>query len=270
MTPLKVYIGYDPREAVTWHVLAHSIMARSSGPVQITPINLSNLKGIYTRARHPGQSTDFTFARFLTPWLAGPGVSIFLDSDMLCLTDIWELECLARENPYCDVLAVKHDYSPKQGNKFLNQPQSNYPCKNWSSVMVFNGHRAAVRKLTPEYVNKAEPMDLHQFKWATDVGELPLEYNHLVGEYKPNPHAKIVHYTLGAPCFRKYQACEYAAEWFEELGRMTHCDDPDLEIGHYANLSGRSKQNSGRPAEPIGPENSGEERDPGSDPALPA
>ena len=91
--------------------------------------------------------------------------------------------------------------------------------------MVFNGHRTAVKKLTPEYVNRASGMDLHQFKWANNVGALPVEWNHLVGEYEPNPRAKIVHYTLGTPCFKDYQNCEYAFEWFQEHGAMNSCED---------------------------------------------
>jgi len=227
--PLKVYIGFDPRESVTWHVLAHSILARSSGPVEICPISLANLKGIFTRPRSPEQSTDFAYARFLTPWLAGSDVSIFMDSDMLCLTDIWELHEWAKANPYMDVLVRKHDYQSSVTTKFLGQKQTNYPCKNWSSLMVFNGHRSAVRRLTPQYVGTASGMELHQFKWSDAVGDLPIEFNHLVGEFPPNSGAKIVHYTLGSPCFRQYQGCEFSNEWFEELSRMTHCDDPILE-----------------------------------------
>ncbi len=269
MTPLKIYIGFDQKEAVTWHVLAHSIMARSSKPVQICPISLSTLNGIFNRERDAKQSTDFTYARFLTPYLAGPGISIFMDSDMLCLCDIWELEALARANPYSDVLVVKHVYSPREGKKFLGNEQTIYPCKNWSSLMVFNGHRQALRNLTPDYVNTAEPMDLHRFRWALDVGALPGEYNHLVGEYLPNPHAKIVHYTLGAPCFREYQTCEYAYEWFKELGRMTYCADPH-EGTYNADLSRCPEPDFDGLVESGQPERSSQERDSGSDPALPA
>lgn len=265
--PLQIMIGYDPRETVTWHVLAHSILARASIPITITPISLQTLQGIYTRPRNPGQSTDFTFARFLTPYLAGPGaISIFLDSDMLCLCDVKELVLMAKEDPYSDVLVVKHDYSPKKENKFLNQTQSEYPCKNWSSMMIFNGHRNACRNLTPEYVNSASPMDLHQFRWAADVGAIPVEYNHLVGEYKHNPHARIVHYTLGAPCFRMYQNCEYSREWFDELGKMTHCDDPLME-NYGADLSGHSDAGS-RHNQPHGLQQPDQDRDPGDDPGL--
>jgi len=177
--------------------------------------------------------------------LAGIGdISIFMDSDMLCLTDICELEKLAQEQSNCDVLVVKHDYKPKQGNKFLNQKQSVYPCKNWSSLMVFNGHRMACRNLTPEYVNRASPMDLHQFKWAQNVGELPISWNHLVGEYKPNKDVKIAHYNLGSPCFSGYQNCEYSEEWFNELGEMTYCHDPASQGSYHADLSGHPEQGS--------------------------
>ncbi len=211
---LKIFIGYDPRESIAFHVLVNSILKRASRPVLISPIMLSQLP-MYKRERSPDQSTDFTYARFLTPYLAGSGTSVFMDCDMLCLADINELEDLAVSNPHHDVLVVKHDYEPKTETKFLGAKQTKYPCKNWSSLMVFNGHRMAVKDLTADYVNTASPMDLHQFKWARSVGELPKEWNHLVGEYPPNPKAKILHFTLGGPWFKK--DTESADEWFREM-----------------------------------------------------
>ena len=49
MKTLKIFIGYDPKEAVAFHVLCHSLLERSSKPISITPINLKNLKGLYSR-----------------------------------------------------------------------------------------------------------------------------------------------------------------------------------------------------------------------------
>lgn len=231
MNSLKVCIGYDHREAIAYHVLAHSIMRRASRPVSIQPINLQQLRNVFTRERSPMQSTDFTYARFLTPYLADDGeVSIFMDCDMLCLEDIWQLVGVAKADPYKDVFVVKHDYTPVTEDKFLGAKQTAYPCKNWSSLIVFNGHRQAVRNLTPAYVNKAEPMELHQFKWAQDIGSLDTSWNHLVGEYLPNPHAKLVHFTLGGPYFRGYEKCEYADEWFDELRDMQHRESPSFEL----------------------------------------
>jgi hypothetical protein len=59
---------------------------------------------------------------------------------------------------------------------------------------------------------------------------LPPDWNHLVGEYKPNEKAKLVHYTLGGPWFKEYQNCEYAAEWFKEFEHMTHCETRGLRV----------------------------------------
>lgn len=231
---LRICIGYDHREAISYHVLVHSIMRRASRPVSIQPIALSQFGQFWKRPRSPQQSTDFTFARFLTPWLTGDGdingPSIFLDSDMLCLSDICELEDLSYAQYHSDVLVVKHDYEPSSETKFLSQPQTAYPCKNWSSVMVFNGHRTAVKNLIPAYVNFASAMDLHQFKWAKEIGNLPLEWNHLVGEYAPNPSAKLVHFTLGGPWFKGYESCEYSQAWFAELADMLHRSEPSFDL----------------------------------------
>lgn len=221
---LNICIGYDPRESLAFHVLAHSIMRRASHSICITPIYLPSLErdGTYTRCRDPNQSTDFTYSRFLTPWLSGTRFadSIFMDSDMLCLTDIYSVldECSFSK----DVHVVQHNYTPLPGPKFLGQPQVAYPCKNWSSFMVFNGGRQAIRNLTPSYVNSATPMDLHQFKWVRPggLGSLPLEWNHLVGEYPPNPNAKVVHFTRGGPWFPEFGDCEYSDQWFAERDDM--------------------------------------------------
>lgn len=229
---LKVFIGYDYREAIAYHVLSHSILRRASGPVSIEPVMLSQLDPIvWWRPRSPNQSTDFTFARFLVPWLSNyHPQAIFLDCDMLCLGDIYDLKKEAMQQPYADVCVVKHDYEPCCETKFLGQVQTVYPCKNWSSVMVFNGHRQPVRNLTPIYVNNAPAMDLHQFKWAERVGELPREWNHLVGEYEPNHNAKLVHFTLGGPWHQGYDHCEFADEWGAELQDMLHRDNASFEL----------------------------------------
>jgi hypothetical protein len=149
---IRVFIGFDPREEVAFHVLSRSIHARASEPVSITPVALSQLKKVMTRERNPLQSTDFSFSRFLTPFLSGfEGWSIFMDCDMVVLDDIANLWKL-RDEKYA-VQVVKHVHQPKEDVKFLNAPQSKYEKKNWSSVMMFNN--AKCQALTPEFVNKA-------------------------------------------------------------------------------------------------------------------
>jgi lipopolysaccharide biosynthesis glycosyltransferase len=220
---IRVFIGYDAREAVAFSVLAHSIYARASEPVSVTPLMLSELKGVFGRERHALQSTDFAFSRFLTPYLSDyEGWSIFTDCDMLVLDDIAHLWRL-RDDRYA-VMVVKHDHQPRESVKFLDQPQSAYPKKNWSSVMLFNN--AMCRALTPEYVNTASGLELHQFKWLADealIGELPRRWNHLVGYYADDPDVSLVHYTLGGPYFDEYRDCSYAEEWRRELASMLAC-----------------------------------------------
>ena len=219
---LSVYIGYDPKESVAFHTLSHSILRRASQPVSISPLVLGQLRGMYRRERGPTESTEFSLTRFLVPALAGfRGWSIFMDCDMLCRADLSQLRAEMVRQADKAVLVCKHDYVPKDARKFLNQVQTTYSRKNWSSVMLFNNERCT--SLTPEYVNAAPGLDLHQFKWLqdADIGELPLEWNWLVGEYPYNPEARIAHFTLGGPYFEQYRACDYAEEWFAEFGSMT-------------------------------------------------
>ena len=80
---INVFIGYDTAEPVAFNVLSHSIQIRASEPVSVTPLMLSQLKDVLTRPRHPLQSTDFSFSRFMVPALSGfEGWSVFMDCDI--------------------------------------------------------------------------------------------------------------------------------------------------------------------------------------------
>lgn len=221
---LNIYIGYDPRESVAFYTLAHSILRRASVPISIAPLAQSQLRGIYSRARGPTESTEFSMTRFLVPYLSGyAGWSIFMDCDMLCRVDIAALGKEIETQAGKAVIVCKHDYVPKTERKFLDQVQTKYKRKNWSSLMLFNNARC--RALTPDYVNTASGLELHRFAWMDDaaIGELALEWNWLVGEYPYNAAAKIVHYTIGGPYFAAYRDCDYAGEWFAEFESMRQC-----------------------------------------------
>lgn len=217
---IKIFIGFDPKEEIVYHVLSASILRRSSLPVQFVPVALSTLKGVFNRDRNPLQSTEFSFSRFLVPYLSGyEGWSIFMDNDMLMLDDVaklWEL----RDESYA-VMCVQHDHNPLEDIKFRGQIQTKYERKNWSSVMLMNN--AKCKALTPEYVETATGLDLHRFRWLKDeeIGALPARWNHLV-DYDPHlPLDDIsnLHYTKGGPYFADYRNCGYAAEWFDEYRR---------------------------------------------------
>jgi hypothetical protein len=219
---LNIYIGYDPRESVAFHTLSHSLLRRASIPISLAPLVQGQLKDLYRRSRGPTESTEFSLTRFLVPTLSGyRGWSLYMDCDMLCRADIAALARETERHPDKALLVCKHDYQPRGERKFLDQVQTRYARKNWSSLMLFNNERC--RALSADYVNSATGLELHRFAWVDDglIGELPLEWNWLVTEYPYNADAKIVHFTLGGPYFDEYRDCDYSAEWLAEFSAAT-------------------------------------------------
>ena len=223
---IRVFIGFDTVETVSYHVLSHSIQARCSEPVSITPLMLTQLSGLMTREYHNLQSTEFSFSRFLVPHLCDyQGWALFMDCDMLVLDDMADLWNLRDDN--FAVQVVKHDHVPKETTKFLGQPQSKYEKKNWSSVMLFNNEMC--KALTPDFVNTATGLELHRYQWLDGdhlIGDIPHHWNHLVGYDETVPAGEVsnLHYTIGGPYFDDYKDTDYAAEWFAEKDAMLRCD----------------------------------------------
>ena len=217
---INIFIGYDEGEKIAYHTLSESIRRHSSVPVSITPLSLNNLPQ-FTREKQSNQSTDFAFSRFLVPYISNyRGWSIFMDCDMMLRSDIAELYNQATFK--YSVMCSQHNYKPKQDIKFRGAKNQQFPKKNWSSVMLFNNSQCT--KLTPEYVNTASGLDLHQFKWLEReymIGQLPLEWNWLVGEYGYNETAKNVHWTLGGPWYKEFKEQDYSNEWHELYNSMT-------------------------------------------------
>jgi lipopolysaccharide biosynthesis glycosyltransferase len=215
MKPIPIFIGYDPREAIAYHVCVNSIIRQSSAPVAIVPLALNNFRD-YTET-HTDGSNQFIYSRFLVPHLMGyTGHAIFMDGDMIVRGDIAELWALRQADK--DVMVVKHDYKTRMTEKYLGAKNEDYPRKNWSSVMIFNCNNYPTKKLTPEYIQKSTGAHLHRFSWTSDdrVGELPPEWNWLPDEYGANPDAKLLHYTLGTPCFHEFATTTMADEWHRE------------------------------------------------------
>lgn len=223
--PFKIFVGYDPREDLAYQVCRYSILKRSSIPVEVIPIKQSELreKKHYWRERNKLESTEFSFTRFLTPFLANyEGWAVFVDCDFLYLGDVKELVDLIDEK-YA-VLCVQHDYTPKEATKMDGVVQTVYPRKNWSSMVLYNcGHRKN-RILTPEVVNKESGAYLHRFQWLEDdeIGSVPFVWNFLVGHNQvvngdPNTHPKAIHYTSGGPWFEAWRDCEFGDLWLKEL-----------------------------------------------------
>ena len=218
---INIFVGYDTKEKMAFNVLSYSILKNSSQPIAITPIYLENIKDTFVRERNSLSSTEFSFSRFIIPHLMNyQGWALFMDCDMLMQADIAELWRL-RDDKYA-VQVCKHDYIPKSQTKFLGQTQTVYPKKNWSSFMLMNCKKCTT--LTPDYVNKASGLELHQYKWLESedlIGDLPLEWNWLADEYEYKTGVKNIHYTEGGPWFSDYNRCDYSQEWWEYAAETT-------------------------------------------------
>jgi hypothetical protein len=213
MTDLKVFLGWDPRENDAYEVARASILEYAP-EVQVTPIVRSELEnlGVYDRHHDTRGASEFTITRFFVPYLSRyKGLSLFMDCDILCTTDIREI--LKEVDPKNAVSCVKHDYIPKTAMKMDGQTQHNYPRKNWSSVMVFNNSMCKV--LTPDIVNSATPKYLHRMYWAQSIGSLSHTWNYLSGYYNDIERPNVIHYTDGGPWFEGYEDCDFASDWIK-------------------------------------------------------
>lgn len=219
---IPIFIGYDPREAIAFHVCSNSIIRHSSTPVSITPLSLKNMAD-YTETHNDG-SNQFIYSRFLVPHLQKyQGWAIFIDGDMLLRTDITELWDMRDESKA--VMCVHHDYQTKMTTKYLGSKNENYPRKNWSSVVLWNCAHRMNGLLTPKIIQDASGAYLHRFSWLHDslIGELPIEWNWLPDEFGSNEDAKLLHWTLGTPSFHDFSTAPMADEWHREKMLTDFC-----------------------------------------------
>lgn len=224
---IPIYIGFDRKESIAYHVLAHSILSRASVPVEIIPLYRPAIAPHYWRPRGEFDSTDFSNSRWIVPHMQDyKGWAIFCDADMLCLADIkdlWE----QRDSKYA-VMVKKRNHVPQENVKFLGNIQTQYSRKNWSSLMLFNC--AECTPLSRHIVNTQTPgLWFHQFRWIPDsaIGDINGDWNLLVGYDAPVDNPKLVHFTSGGPWFSQYAEVDYADAWFDELTDMMNGDSPD-------------------------------------------
>ncbi len=229
---LRVYMGYDPRDALAFEVAARSLRKQASIPVEIVPLKDWELRarGLFYRPawineegqRFDGRdgtacSTDFSYLRFLVPLLAGftEDWVLWSDPDVLWRADVAELVTLAE--PDKAVMCVKHDHRPRERLKMTGTLQRRYARKNWSSLMLLRP--AANRALTKYRVNAESKDWLHGLAWLDDgeIGALPEAWNWLAGWSSPEVEPKLVHFTRGTPDMPGHADEPYAADWWTQL-----------------------------------------------------
>lgn len=225
---MKVFIGFDNREVRAYHAALRSLFSNASIAIDANPLVLDRLQA-YGLLRRPldrrgpaydlisgaPQSTEFAVSRFLVPHLVQTGWALFVDCDVIFMGDVAELEQLADSSKA--VMVVQHPELPGTGTKMDGQPQTAYPRKNWSSVMLWNCDHPANQRLTLQDVNQRPGRDLHRFYWLHDseIGALPPEWNWLVGVQQKPAVPKIAHFTLGGPFTPGWKGAEHDEIWTE-------------------------------------------------------
>ncbi len=211
---LRIFIGWDSRFPEPADVLRYSLLKHSSIPLDIRYLKLNEL-GL-NRTHDPLASTEFTYSRFLVPHLCGfRGKAIFMDNDMLCFGDVKQLDDLDMSNHALRV--VKHDYSPSNAVKMYGCPQTSYPRKNWSSLMIMNC--AKLKLWSKEVVETQTGAYLHRFQDIADeaIGDIPMTWNTLDWM---DEHTQLIHYTNGGPWFEEYRDHPHAAVWVQARNEM--------------------------------------------------
>jgi len=218
---LPIFIGYDAREDIAYRVCEYSIY-KHTPEAEVRPLKQDALRkeGHYTRAKDELSSTEFTFTRFMVPYLMEyKGWALFCDCDFVWTEDIRQL--FQKADPKYAVMVVKHDHKPNSTTKMDGAQQTQYPRKNWSSMVLWNCGHPQNQSLTLDKVNSASGQHLHRFEWLSDdeIGELDIRYNFLVGWNKESAVGKpaAYHWTEGGPWFPAYKDCEYKDVWYQYL-----------------------------------------------------
>jgi lipopolysaccharide biosynthesis glycosyltransferase len=218
---LPVFVGYDSREDIAYKVCEFSIY-KNTPAAEVKPLKQETLRreGLYTRGPDPLSSTEFTFTRFLVPHIMNyQGWALFCDCDFIWDGDIEEIFNQA-DDKYA-VMVVKHDHNPSNTVKMDGATQTQYPRKNWSSMVLWNCEHPSNKKLTLDEVNVQTGQYLHRFSWLSDdeIGKLHPRYNFLIGWNTEQEFGKpfAYHWTEGGPWFDQYKNCEYRDLWFQYL-----------------------------------------------------
>lgn len=229
---MQIYIGYDSKQPEASKVCEYSIR-KHMPDAEIYHINRDELvnTNLWYRNDEDPHSTEFTYTRFLTPYLNGyRGLAMFVDSDFIFTETLHLLETEICVNyPEMDkaVYVCQHpEYTPKADTKFFGQKQIKFPRKNWSSLMVFDCSHPLTRQLRPDVVNTASPQYLHRLHWADEqIGNISLSWNFLCGEYVSYDvlPPKGIHFTNGGP-FNNVHGQDFEELWYKLRDEMNEGD----------------------------------------------
>lgn len=239
--PVNIFIGYDSTHGDASEVCKNSILKKINNEnINIQMLDVTKIEG-WTR-EYKNQSTEFSYTRFLVPYLSNyEGISIFCDDDFIftenILNTIWFL------NPDNAVACVQHDFEHKYDTKFTNTKDVWYDRKLWSSLMVFNNSHPDCKNLTLESVQEATGKYLHQFEWTTaSIGKIPHKWNWCEGysDLSTLHDSCGIHWTRGGPWIEGMDCTDI--DGIEIWNWFKYKDEPNwkkaiLDMSEYYDIS---------------------------------
>lgn len=208
-----VFIGWDRSFPEPAKVAAYTMRKHSSAPLEIRFLDLRHLQDCYDfhRPVDPKASTEFSFTRFLVPYLCGyKGLALFVDNDVAFFDDIARVLHLPMDD--LALRCVQQNYQPTTAVKMYGAPQEAYPRKLWSSLMLLNCSR--LKLWTKNAVETWTGAQLHRFEGIPDseIGEIAPDWNEV---HTLTPCTGMFHWTEFNP-WHNPGKCAYEDVWLAE------------------------------------------------------
>ncbi|MCP5364410.1 MAG: glycosyl transferase [Hyphomicrobiales bacterium] len=235
-SPIKVFIGSGEQSLLERKVLMYSLKYHTESPLDIYVFNGTHnsiernddppfLAPMSLRVKYANQ-TEFSLYRYLIPELCQhQGRAIYLDSDMVCLGDIAELEETALSG--CDFLARPGAFGHSK-------------TETWGlSAMLIDCGKC---RFNLEQIYDEIDQGLYDYQDFARMSPVFRGYHHYnIGDLDPiwntfdqhTDETKIIHYTNLYSQPWKYYDHPYGELWFEYLDRARqagYVTDQDIKM----------------------------------------
>ncbi len=194
MAVKKIFVGTDSSQKLAVKVLEYTIKKYASEDVEVIP--MCDLPLPVPKSKLNQQKTGFSFSRFCIPqFMEYQGKALYLDADMIVLSDIMELFNWPMENHHILIQKNLKLNESKRNKKVTNAKKRTRQC----SVMVIDCEKchwdinAIVNDLDSGKYNYSQLMHEMCLVEDSNIGEvLPFTWNSL--EYYDDK-TQLLHYT---------------------------------------------------------------------------
>lgn len=189
---IRIAIGTEPRTIIAQKVLEYSILSQTKSVVNFYPLMGEDY---YDRGNF-GEGTGFSLLRFGVPELFNyKGGAIYLDADMLVLTDIAELWNLLKDPKpavWCTI-GNENKNSYETSVMLINCQKAKDTIKTIEEIKMYlkdDVEQKKYREIMKLQYLKQKPTELSRWWNVMDKRSLKTSLNDF-----SNPRAKLLHFT---------------------------------------------------------------------------